>query len=133
MKKKMLTEAPKPKGKGKIKQAEREHDEGLGEKMTAKLQVNKKPRQAPESNCEVPAGSLRGVMGETIARVYGELWPSFQTHDENGNVDVELAEEAYILGLTMVLGNGEDTPRMGLKIKDAEISENANYCEVHGA
>lgn len=110
----------KPSAKGKKRRTEIEHDHELEDKLSKRVAENKRERREPEHDSKVGGGALRGVMSETIARVYEEMWPGMSVRDGE-EPNIEIKEEAYILSLTMILGNNEDTPRMGLKIRESEI------------
>lgn len=112
--------------KGKQRRSEREEDAQL-EKLA---KVRERPAEGV-TDSRVRAIEVRSVVEETMARVYAELFPSKQTHDENGTVDVEIKEEAYIVTLFMFVGNNAYQPRRGLKIREAEISDTAKFCKEH--
>jgi hypothetical protein len=122
----------KPMARGKRRRSERQHDHELEGKLEKRVAEHKRVKQEPETDSKVGAGALRGVASETIARVYEEIWPGMNVH-RNGDPNIEMQEEAYILVLTMIVGNGEDTPRKGLKIREAEISGDARFCQEHAA
>ena len=122
----------KPKAKAKVRQAERDHDEELGDKLAENVGKRRRQEEIPVDT-KIGGGALRGIIQETMARVYGEIWPGMETHSEKEEPDIEIQEEAHILVLTMVLGNTEDTPRRGLKMREDEISDNARYCRKHAA
>jgi hypothetical protein len=107
----------KPVAKGKRRKAEREHDDALAVKMTGKTKVRQ--REPENDPTRVSGGVIRGIVAETIARCYGEFWPGMVTH-EDGLPTLEIQEEAYILQLTMMVGNPTYTPRRGLKMKEIE-------------
>jgi hypothetical protein len=110
-----LRERPVAKGKASSKQREAERELQTNVKVirTKKADSNAKPELH-----SVPGSSLRAVMEESIARVYSEIFSGMSTHDEQDKVTLEISEEAYVLALTMVVGNDIDTPRQGLRIKD---------------
>lgn len=112
--------------KGKRRRSEREEQAEL--EKTVKV-----PTRAVQgvSDSRVRASDIRGVIEETIARIRAELYPSLQTHDDNGNVTAEIKEEAYILSLVMIVGHDSFQPRQGLTLREAEISDNAKYCKEH--
>lgn len=112
--------------KGKQRRSEREEDKELEKDA----RVREKPSQSV-TDSRVSAGDVRAVLADTFARVRGELFPSSTTHDELGNVTLEISEEAYIVMLTMVVGNDVFAPRKGLKMREAEISDTAKYCKEH--
>lgn len=129
---KLLTGSGKPKAKGKKRRTEIEHDTDLEGKLSKKVAENPREKRHPEHDSRVGGGALRGVMSETIARVYEEIWPGMSVRVSDDPND-EIREEAYILSLTMIVGNNEDTPRMGLKIREAEISGRFSFCKEHAA
>jgi hypothetical protein len=128
----MLVGTGRPKAKGKKRRSEIQHDADLEGKLSKKVAEKVRPKAEPEHDSKVGAAALRGVMSETIARVYEEVWPGMGVRDGEEPND-EIKEEAYILCLTMIVGNNEDTPRMGLKIREAEISGRFNFCKEHAA
>ncbi len=121
----------KPLAKKKARAAGRAHDDELEGQMTAKVTSVKRERQDYTDSKSISAGALRGIMDETIARVYAEIWPSMTTTDDYGNVHHDLREESYILSLTMVCGNFDYSPRKGLKMREAPISDTAKFCKEH--
>lgn len=127
----MLSGSGKPVAKNKKRRSEIQHDAELEDKLSAKVAGKVRPKAEPEHDSKIGAGALRGVMSETIARVYEEVWPGMQVRDGGEDPNDEIKEEAYILSLTMIVGNNEDTPRMGLKIREAEISGLFNFCKDH--
>lgn len=129
----MLTGSGKPKAKGKKRRSEIQHDAELEGKLSKKVAEHKREKREPEHDSKVGGGALRGVMSETIARVYEEIWPGIDVRAGGDEPDDEIKEEAYILGLTMIVGNNVDTPRRGLKIREDEISRNARLCKEHAA
>ena len=98
-----------------------------------KVKITKKKRQEPvqEVRHGIGGDALRGVMQETMCRVYEEMFPGHEFRDGGDNPDLEIQEETYILGLTMVAGRDDYAPRRGLKIKEAEISGTLAYCRDH--
>lgn len=120
-----------PVAKGKKKKREQEDDEALEAKHAERQ--SKSRRKAPEygRDAGISGGALRGVMDETMARVYEEMWPNMTTRDENDDVHYEIKEESYILALGMVTGRDEYQPRRGLKIKEAEIGDTIGFCAEH--
>jgi hypothetical protein len=124
----LISGSGKPKAKGKKRRTEIQSDADLEGKLTKKVSEHRVERREPEHDSKVGGGALRGVMSESIARVYEEIWPGMNVH-QHGDPNDEMKEEAYILSLTMILGNVEDTPRMGLKIREAEISEDMRLCK----
>lgn len=126
----MLAPSGKPVAKNKKRRSEIQHDAELEDKLSAKVAGKVRPKAEPEHDSKIGAGALRGVMSETIARVYEEVWPGMNVREHDDPND-EIKEEAYILSLTMIVGNNEDTPRMGLKIREAEISGRFNFCKAH--
>lgn len=131
--KQMLAGSGKPKAKGKKRRSEIEHDAELEGKLSKKVAEHKRERREPEHDSKVGAGALRGIVSETIARVYEEIWPGIDVRAGGDEPDDEIKEEAYVLGLTMIVGNNVDTPRRGLKIREDEISRNARLCKEHAA
>lgn len=130
--KNMLTGSGKPKAKGKKRRSEIQHDAELEGKLSKKVAEHKREKREPEHDSKVGGGALRGVMSETIARVYEEIWPGISVR-VGDDPDLEIQEEAYILSLTMIVGNNEELPRKGLKIREAEISGQFNFCKEHAA
>lgn len=121
----------KPLAKGKKRKTEIEADTELEGRMTDAQTKNKRGRDANASDPkQVKSGALRGVASETMARVYEEIWPSMTTHDDRGRVDLEIAEETYILVNTMVVGNDEEKPRKPLRMREVE-SEIIPLCKEH--
>lgn len=117
---------PVAKGKGAIKQREAERELETDVKVI-------RTRKSEQTTQTVGGGALRGVLEETAARVYGEIFSGMDTHDENGIVDREIQEEVYILALTMLVGNDIDLPRQGLRMKDdANASANMKSCRECG-
>ncbi len=112
--------------KGKKRRSERQEDADLEKKVT----VRQKPAHGV-TDSRVKAADVRGVVEETLARIYGDLFPSMTTHDEDENVDLEIREEAYVITLTMFVGSDDFTPRRNIPMKEAEISERARYCRKH--
>jgi hypothetical protein len=125
--------AGKLSAKGKKRKAAKKHDAELEGQASAHLATHKRPKTDSTIRTEITGGQLRGVVGETFARVYEELWPGMEVHGYDGSVDIEIAEEAYILSLTMIGGNMQDSPRQGLKINEADISDTAEWCNEHAA
>jgi hypothetical protein len=110
-----------PAAKGKKRRTEIAADTALEGKMSEHVAKHKIPKSEVPVFSGVRGGSLKGVMSETMARVYEEIWPGMKTHDEyEGEVDLEISEEAYILMLTMKVGNDKDSPRKGLAMKEIE-------------
>lgn len=107
-----------PVAKGKLRRAERAHDDELEGKMTDKLVERAKPRDRSTDPTKVGGDVIKAVVSDTLARCYKEIWPGMNTEDEFGNVDLEIQEEAYIVQLTMLVGSDHFTPRRGLKIKE---------------
>lgn len=124
-------EAKKFLAKGKKRRSEIQHDADLETKHAEK--VGNAPRRPAEgqTNSTVGAGALRGVVGETMARMYEEFWPTMTTRDRDGAPEIEIAEEAYILVNYLVVGHSDDKPRVATKIREAEISANARFCKEH--
>jgi hypothetical protein len=110
--------------------AKKKADDKIGDAYTEKLSKIKRASTEYVDHKSISGGVLRGITEETMARVYSEMWPSMQTHDQDGKVDKQIAEEAYILGLTMQFGNGEYSPRRGLKIRDHKMRE-PKMCAMH--
>lgn len=120
-----LRSRPVAKGKGirKARQAERELEGKVGPVRV------RKSEQPIRSENNVSAKSLKGLVGETMARCYAEIFPGMKTHDEFGIVDREIEEEAYILSLTIMVGNDNDLPRTGLKMReDGKASSTMKTC-----
>lgn len=92
------------------------------------FKIKKHARDESEPRTKLSAGLWRPIMEESIARVAEEIFPSMQTH-QGDKVDIELTEMAYVLSLTMIVGNDKDTPRRGLRIKEVEISDTAKLCK----
>ncbi len=88
------------------------------------IPVRHKPAQRVSDN-RVAGGELRGVIEATFLRVYEEMYP------QGGLNHTEIQEEAYITVLAMVVGRDDYTPRKGLTIREAEISDNAKFCKKH--
>ena len=108
----------------KKKRLEDSHAESVAKKV--------KSNPAPVDPKHVSGGEIRGIIDETLARTYNELFPSMSTTDEDGNVDVEIREEAYIITLDMVVGNDIQLPRTGLKLReDKKIADTAVFCKAH--
>jgi hypothetical protein len=114
--------------KGKQRRSEREEDADLEKNLKTPKKAVQKPVES-----RVRAADVRGVIEETLARVYGDLFPSLTTHDEDGNVDLEIKEEAYIITLVMYVGSDNYTPRQGVRLKEVEISDKARYCKEHAS
>ena len=112
--------------KGKQRRSERQEDAELEKEVV----VRQKPSHGV-TDSRVKAADVRGVVEETLARIYGDLFPSMTTHDEDENVDVEIKEEAYVITLVMFVGHDDFTPRRSIPMKEAEISDNARYCKAH--
>jgi hypothetical protein len=108
----------RPVAKGKVSVKARADERKLQEDV--KVIRTKKTVQISQT---VDATSLRAVMEDSMARVYGEIFGGMSTHDEDGVVDREIKEEVYIMALTMIVGNDIETPRQGLSIReDAKAS-----------
>ena len=110
--------------------AKNKADRKLGDEYLKKVGETRQPNTGYVDPKAVGGASLRGVMEETMARVYEEMWPSMTTRDGIDNVDIEIREEAYILGLTMICGNDDFKPRKGLKIRDHH-QKLPGYCKEH--
>lgn len=122
----------KPQGKGKLRKAAQQADVELQDAQSKHTAETQRPRVEFDGDCRVSGGALQGVIQETIARVYTEMWPRLATHPGRyGEIDPEIAEEAYILNLTIALGNTVDNPRKGLKVRDSKISNDARFCVEH--
>ena len=122
-----VRKVPVARGKGAVKQreAERELEQDVKVIRTKKTAPNAKPELH-----RVSGGEVLGVMKETMARVYGEIYPVMSTHDEEENVILDISEEAYVLAITMFVGNDIDTPRQGLVIKeDSKIAASLKFCK----
>ena len=111
--------------------AKKKADRLTGDRYDEQMTRVKHPRVEHSDPKNVSGGVLRGVMSETMARVYEELFPTMSVRDEQGTVDIEIQEETYILGLTMICGTDDFKPRKPLKIREVEISDNARYCKEH--
>jgi hypothetical protein len=127
----LLSGKAKPKAKGKKRRDEIQHDVDLEAKMTEKVGTHKREKRDAETDSKVSAGDLRGVVSESIARVYEEIWPGMRVRQGDETPDLEIQEEAYILVLSMVCGNNVDVPRRGLKIRESEISRHVVFCKDH--
>ncbi len=112
--------------KGKQRRTELERDAELEHNAEAP----KKPAQR-SSDSRVAAVEIRGVMEDTFARVYGEMYPSMHVRNKKDELSLEIKEEAYILLLTMIVGHDDFQPRHGLTIREAEISDSAMFCKEH--
>lgn len=127
----MMAGSGKP-TKAKKKRRSEIHDTpdeiGLEDKLTDKIAGVPLKKQEPEHDSKVSAGALRGIMSETIARVYEEMWPGMNVRIADEPND-EMKEEAYILSLTMIVGNATDLPRRGLKIRDTEMTMHDSLCK----
>ena len=111
--------------------AKKKADRKIGDSVTKEITTHKKTStQSWVDDRGISGGQIRGMAGETMARVYAEMWPGMQTHDEDGNVEVNISEEAYILMLTMKVGNGDYSPRRGLKIREAKMPT-MKFCAAH--
>lgn len=111
--------------------AKKKADKRAGDKLTETIGKAKKPSTEYVDPKAVSGGALRGMMEETMARVYGEMFPTMTTRDSTTDeVDLEIREEAYILQLTMVCGNDDYKPRKGLKIRDHTM-KTPRYCKEH--
>ena len=119
-----------PAAKGKKRRTEIQHDAELEIKHTAKVAERRSERQETVDT-HVPADTLRGVVRETMARVYQEMWPSMIV-EFNGHVDVEIQEETYILVNSMMFGSPHVEPRQALKMRELDdFSDAAQYCREH--
>lgn len=122
----------KPLAKKKLRQQEHDADEELATKHAEYAVKKSHKREDGLDHRHASPAEVRGVMSETMARVYEEMWPRMTTHDELGNVDIEINEETYILSLTMFTGNPNYIPRRALKIRDKEgVSEEISFCPDH--
>jgi len=118
-----LRKRPVAKGKGAVKARADERE------LEKDVKVIRTKKSTPISQSTVGGNELRGVMDDSMARVYGEIFSGMATHDEDGVVDREIKEEVYILALTMICGNDIETPRQGISIKeDAKASANMKTC-----
>lgn len=115
--------------KGKKRRTEIQHDAELEGQMTEHVATHAKPKREPEIKTDIGGGQIRGVVQETMARVYEEIWPGMETHNNEGRIDLGISEEAYILMLTMKTGNADDSPRKGLRMKTVEMSDDAPMCK----
>jgi hypothetical protein len=119
-----LRSRPVAKQKGAVRRREAERELELN---TPEPKV--KVRRGEQPVVTVSAGEIRGIMNETLARAYAEIFSGMQTHDENENVDPAIQEEVYILTLTMFYGNDVDLPRTGLSIReDGNASKDMKSC-----
>lgn len=119
----------RPVAKGKHLRQEREHDREL-EKEVKVVRVKKAAANAKPELHPVSGGAVKAIAEESMARVYREVFTGMSTHDEDGVVDREISEEAYILTLTMIVGNDVDLPRQGLSMKeDAKASAHMISCK----
>ena len=112
----------------------RAETDDLGDRVSERVGTKAVRKAETVTDSTVGAAELRGVMEETMARVYGEIWPGMRTHHERGwdhGVDSEIGEEAYILSLYMMFGDAGEKPRRGVKVREVEISDNAHYCKEH--
>lgn len=93
--------------------------------------IKVKRRTGDEIRNTVSAGFYRPIIEESIARVTAEIWPGMEVRDQKNPdvVDIQLKEMAYILGLTMAVGNDDYTPRQGVRMKEASISDTAKLCK----
>ncbi len=125
-----LRKAPVARGKGSAKQREKERELETDVKVirTRKTAANAKPELH-----HLPASQVIGVMCETMARCYEEMFSKMSAHDEEGNVVLDISEECYVLALTMYVGNDIDMPRQGLSVKeDAKASSTMKFCKECG-
>lgn len=125
----------KPQAKGKIRRTEIKADAELEGRMTDAQTKKPKARPGHEPDSKgVSLGSVKGVMNETFARVYEEIWPGMEVRDHHGEVALDVKEDAYILALTMLVGNDVDVPRKGLKMREIDgMGDNAPMCRECGA
>ena len=122
-----LRTRPVAKGKGSVKARAKERE------LETNVKQIRHKSGGPAITQTVDAASLRGVMEDSMARVYGEIFGGMSTHDEDGVVDREIREEVYIMALTMIVGNDIETPRQGLSIReDAKASANMKTCKECG-
>lgn len=129
--KKMTADAAK-KFTGKVRAKNKRKQDAALEKSHTEHSVKKvKTAEKSSDPKNVHGGELRGVMMETMARVYEEMWPSMSPRDSAGTVDIEIQEEAYILQLTMICGTDNYKPRRALKIRDAFVPGLTSYCREH--
>lgn len=128
-----VKEFQKPVAKKKVKQRERRDDDQLADKHSKHVGERRRPSGSIELDRKHASPvETRGVMQETMARVYEEMWPSMTVRNEFGDVDIEIQEETYILSLAMFVGTPHYMPRRGLKIReDDDASSNINFCADH--
>lgn len=111
--------------------AKKKADDKTGDAYTEKISKSKRPSAEYVDRKQIGGASLRGMMEETMARCYGEMFPSMTTHQAGTDqVNLEIKEEAYILGLTMVCGTDDYLPRRGLKIREKEMPT-MKFCKLH--
>jgi hypothetical protein len=113
--------------------AKKKLDRKAGDEHTKKISEQKRPNAGYVDHKQIGGASLRGMMQETMARCYSEMFPTMTTHQAGTDeVDLEIQEEAYILGLTMVCGTDDYLPRRGLKIREKAMPV-PRYCKEHRA
>lgn len=116
---------------GKRRRTEIQHDAELEGKLSKKIAENARPKQA-QAHSNVDSGAIRGIVRETMARVYEEIWPRMETRNKKGDVNLQIAEEAHVLMLWMQYGHSDDRPRVGIPMREIEdFSEQARYCKEH--
>ena len=113
---------------------------GKVEKPKAKKKVTaqeapeaKTPQRKAEAltDSRVGAGGVRGVIEGTVARFYDDLHgEGTATYDEEGRLDPDMAEEAYILTLYFMTGHPDDKPRRPLKFREHEYGDPPT-CKEH--
>lgn len=84
------------------------------------------------TDSRVGAGGVRGVIEGTVARFYDDLHgEGTATYDEEGRLDPDMAEEAYILTLYFMTGHPDDKPRrMPLKFREHKYGDPPT-CKEH--
>ena len=117
-----------PLAKGKQRRTEVEADHDLEARMTDAQTKKARPTELRQDSAGVSAAALIELLSETMSRVYGEIWPNMTVRDSDDRVDIEIAEEAYIVGLMIEIGSPHVMPRKPIKVRDAEISSDARYC-----
>lgn len=110
-----------------------------GGKAVAKKKVKRASEEPPKqqvelrstsdpSDSKVKSGGVRGVITDTLTRVYAEQFPN--TDFETEYWQLQLSEEAYIVTLGMVFGWSSQVPRRGVKMREHNYGE-IPYCKEH--